>query len=42
MLSDKKAGPFEMQVEWVKVASPGELAGPAASLVPASGSIIPG
>jgi len=24
MLSDKKAGPFEMQIEWVKVARPGE------------------
>jgi monofunctional biosynthetic peptidoglycan transglycosylase len=24
MLSDKKAGPFKMQVEWVKVARPGE------------------
>lgn len=24
MLSDKKAGPFTMQIEWVKVARPGE------------------
>ena len=24
MLSDKKAGPFKMKVEWVKVARPGE------------------